>query len=72
MTLTETPEAQKSLKHPTLLINCGKDTVGVPVLQTLGTKPFVPDLTIQELNTAHWAQLEAPDTVSTALEQFFG
>ena len=69
--LTDTTEEQKSLKQQTLLINCTQDAVGVPVLQTLGMKPFVPRLEIQELNTAHWAQIEAPEAVNAALEKFF-
>jgi pimeloyl-ACP methyl ester carboxylesterase len=70
--LADTTDEQQSLKHKTLLINCTKDEIAVPALQTFAAKPFIPELEVRELNTAHWAHLEAPDAVSAAIENFFG
>ena len=64
------PEKRNSIEQPTLLLTCRDDPVGVPVLQEAGTKPFVRNLKIKQVDTGHWLQLERPDEVNNILIDF--
>ena len=64
------PEERKSIQQPTLLLTCRDDPIGVPVLQEAATKPFVRNLTIKQIDTGHWPQLEKPDEVNEILKTF--
>ena len=64
------PADRLKIEQPTLLITCGNDPVGIPVLAVEGTKPFVQMLEIKQVDTGHWLQLEKPDEVNHILKDF--
>ena len=64
-----TPE-QQHIQSPTLLVTSRFDYVGVPAVQEQRTRPWVKNLQVKELATAHWVQLEKPDEVNKILKDF--
>ena len=65
------PEENYHVKKPTLFIACAKDYVAVPQMQEAGMKPWVKDLRIVLIDSAHFVQLERREEVNRALEDFF-
>ncbi|KAH8812812.1 Alpha/Beta hydrolase protein, partial [Xylogone sp. PMI_703] len=62
---------KKFLPQSTLFLSCSKDLIALPHLQISAMEEWVPKLRTEEMNTAHWAMLEAPQRVNEALEKFF-
>lgn len=60
----------KKVTVPTLLILTEKDYAIITDLQLQATKAVAQDLTVERLDTGHWAMLEAKDTVEKLLEDF--
>lgn len=69
--LADMAESQSILHHRVLLLTCAKDPISLAEMHTQGTKPFVPDLKVNMLDTGHWPQLEAPEEVNAALRDFW-
>lgn len=54
------------ISKPVLFFACQKDYVCVPALG-LRAGEHCNDFTVKELDTGHWAQLEAPDQFNAEL-----
>jgi pimeloyl-ACP methyl ester carboxylesterase len=65
-------EEKKHLTQPTLFISAAKDYIALPAMQLSAMEPWISKLTVEDLDTAHWAQLEAADRVNELLQRFFG
>lgn len=65
------PAERSSIEQPTLLVTCSKDPVGNPDMAEAGTRPFVKNLQVKQIDTGHWLQLENPDEVNQILKKFF-
>lgn len=65
------PANNHHVTKPTLFIACAKDYVAVPRLQEEGMKPWVRDLRVKEMDSAHWVQLQRREEVNRALQNFF-
>ena len=65
------PAEKSFIEQPTLLVTCSKDPVGHPDLAEAGTRPFVKNLQVKQVDTGHWLQLEKPDEVNQILKDFF-
>ena len=65
------PEARRHVTKPTLMLLCEKDYVAVPELQLAAAKPYIDDLRLKILDSAHWVQLQKRDEVNRYLEEFF-
>lgn len=64
-------EADKFCKLPTLLIVSEEDYVTRADMNIAGTKPWVSDLRVKNLEgCGHWIQLERPEEVHRLLEEF--
>ena len=65
-------EENSYLNVPTLLVTAKQDPVGKDVMQVEMTKPWVKEelLTIKEVDSGHWIQLEKPEETNTIIEQF--
>ena len=61
---------QLKIKTPTLFIGAEKDAICVPAFQEAGQKPYVPDLTIDRVDTGHWCMLEKPDETWAIIDKF--
>ncbi|KAF3057588.1 Bifunctional epoxide hydrolase 2 [Trichoderma lentiforme] len=59
------------LRQPVLLLTCKKDPIAISEAQVQATQPFAACLSTRELDTGHWMQLEAPEVVNQALQEFF-
>ena len=68
----QVPKDHYYLKVSTLLITCKNDPIGVPVVQVEGMKPWIKKdlLTVVEVDSGHWCQLEKAQEVNEVLEQF--
>ncbi|KLO92340.1 hypothetical protein CEK26_002719 [Fusarium fujikuroi] len=61
--------AAHNLTHPTLLIaSTNVITAAMNIPEQM--RPFVPDLTVEQLTGGHWLQLEKPDEVNEILDKF--
>ncbi|KAF5704851.1 epoxide hydrolase [Fusarium globosum] len=57
------------LTHPTLLIaSTNVITAAMNIPEQM--RPFVPDLTVEQITGGHWLQLEKPDEVNEILDKF--
>ena len=65
------PSQNHHVTKPALFIACAKDYVAVPKLQEEGMRPWVGDLRVKELDSAHWVQLQRREEVNHALQEFF-
>ena len=65
------PPDNHHVTKPALFIACAKDYVAVPRLQVEGFGPWVRDLRVRELDSAHFVQLERFEEVNCLLEEFF-
>lgn len=65
------PPQNRHITKPALFIACAKDYVAVPRLQEEGMRPWVADLRVKELDSAHWVQLQRREEVNRALQKFF-
>ncbi|KAI9792960.1 MAG: hypothetical protein M1816_001282 [Peltula sp. TS41687] len=65
------PKARALLTHPVLLITAANDPVVPPSSAEAATRPFAPDLRTEQVEAAHWLQLEKKDEVNAILESFF-
>ncbi|KAL9128269.1 MAG: hypothetical protein Q9217_003031 [Psora testacea] len=64
------PEEKRHINQPTLMIAAKLDYICVPAIQVGGMQPFVKDLKVVEVESAHWNQLERPLETNRALEEF--
>ncbi|KAF5243585.1 hypothetical protein FANTH_8164 [Fusarium anthophilum] len=61
--------AAHALTHPTLLIaSTNVITAAMNIPEQM--RPFVPDLTVEQVAGGHWLQLEKPDEVNEILDEF--
>ncbi|KAF5602508.1 epoxide hydrolase [Fusarium pseudocircinatum] len=61
--------AVHALTHPTLLIaSTNVITAAMNIPEQM--RPFVPDLTVEQVSGGHWLQLEKPDEVNDILDKF--
>ena len=65
------PAKNYHISKPALFIACKKDYVAVPTLQEKGMRPWVKDMRVKELDSAHWVQLQRREEVNRALQEFF-
>ena len=65
------PAERSFIEQPTLLVTCSQDPVGAPGVAEAGTRPFVKNLQVTQIDTGHWLQLEKPDEVNQILKHFF-
>lgn len=64
------PPENHRITKPALFIACKKDFVAVPRLQVEGMRPWVEDLRVKELDSAHWVQLQRREEVNRTLQGF--
>ena len=72
--LTTTADISKSaanLSKPVLLLTAGKDPIGTPARAEGSTRPYAPDLRVQEIDSGHFMMLEKADEVNKAMSDFF-
>ena len=60
-----------NLTKPVLLLTATQDPIGTPAVAKNMTRPYVPDLQVQEFNSSHFIMLEKADEVNKALSDFF-
>ena len=65
------PPSAANLTRPTLLLTASNDPIGTPSSQEAATRPFAPDLQIQEIQSGHFMMLEQADEVNEAMRAFF-
>lgn len=63
-------DAQKHVSVPVKLIGATKDPIARPDIQFEAMRLYVPDLTVEELPTGHWGQLERPNDMVESLRRF--
>ena len=62
-------DAQKTLKAPTLQIATAKDAVCPPDLVQL-SRDWIEDLSVEVIDTSHWAVQEKPQEWNALVERF--
>lgn len=65
------PNERAYVEQPTLLVTCSGDPVAPPGFIEGGTRPFVRNLEVKQVDTGHWLLLEKPDEVNAILKDFF-
>ncbi|EPS95748.1 hypothetical protein FOMPIDRAFT_1131820 [Fomitopsis schrenkii] len=60
------PEENQTITKPVLFFACQKDYICVPSLNLI-SREHCTDFTVKELDTGHWAQLEAPNRFNAEL-----
>jgi soluble epoxide hydrolase / lipid-phosphate phosphatase len=61
---------EKAITVPTLLVVTERDYAVIPDAQVQMTRAVAADLTVERLDTGHWAMLEAKERVGELLERF--
>ena len=65
------PALNHHITKPALFVACAKDYVAVPRLQEEGMRPWVENLRVEELDSAHFVQLQKSKEVNHTLQKFF-
>ncbi|KAK3167934.1 hypothetical protein OEA41_004380 [Lepraria neglecta] len=65
------PKSATNLTKPVLLLTAAKDPVGTPARAERSTRPYAPDLWVQEIDSGHFLMLEKADEVNKAIKEFF-
>ena len=68
---TAIPKAAANLTKSVLLLTAAKDPIGTPARAELSTRPYAPNLRVQEIESGHFMMLEKADEVNKALWEFF-
>ena len=63
-------EDERLAQTRVLLLTCAKDPLAIAGAQAELTRRVFPLLEVRELTTGHWPQLEDPEKVNAALEDF--
>lgn len=65
------PKERAYVEQPTLLVTCSGDPVAPPDFVEGGTRSFIRNLKVKQVDTGHWLLLEKPDEVNGILKDFF-
>ena len=65
------PTSAANLTKPVLLLTASNDPIGTPAIAENSTRPYAPDLRVQEITAGHFLMLEKADEVNKALDGFF-
>lgn len=65
------PHSAANITKPVLLLTAAKDPIGTPARAEAGTRPYVPDLRVQQIDSGHFMMLEKAEEVNDAMRAFF-
>ena len=65
------PHTRVNITKPVLLLTAAKDPIGTPARAEAGTRPYAPDLRVQQIDSGHFMMLEKANEVNEALGAFF-
>ena len=65
------PHSAANITKPVLLLTAAKDPIGTPTRAEAGTRPYAPDLRVQQIDSGHFLMLEKADEVNEAIWNFF-
>ena len=65
------PHTRVNITKPVLLLTAAKDPIGTPARAEAGTRPYVPDSRVQQIDSGHFMMLEKANEVNEALSAFF-
>ena len=64
------PQSAANLTKPVLLLTAANDPIGTPALVEALTRPYAPDLKVQQIASGHFMMLEKADEVNKAMSDF--
>ena len=65
------PHSAAIITKPVLLLTAAEDPIGTPARAEAGTRPYAPDLHVQQIDSGHFMMLEKADEVNEAMRAFF-
>ena len=65
------PHSAANITKPVLLLTAANDPIGTPARAEAGTRPYAPDLRVQQIDSGHFIMLEKADEANEAMRGFF-